>query len=67
MMAPTTVTPATILIFFIIFSLKNFAFSGGGEDGGSSGIDANPSVPSDAEKYCEDSDPADADASGVDI
>jgi hypothetical protein len=50
------VTPATILNPFFILSLKNFAFSGG-DDGG----------PSDAEKYCEDSDPSDADANGVDI
>jgi hypothetical protein len=54
MMPPTIVTPATILSIFIILSLKNFAFSGG-EDGN----------PSDAEKYCEVSDPSDADANGV--
>jgi hypothetical protein len=32
------VTPAIILIFFTIFSVKNFAFSGG-EDGDSSDVD----------------------------
>jgi hypothetical protein len=43
-------TPATTLIFFIIFSLKNFAFSGG-EDGDPSDIElCEGANPSDAEK-----------------
>jgi hypothetical protein len=103
MTPPITITPAKILSFFIIFSLKNPALSGGvsvgGEDEGGnpsgvkdggdpSGIKdgTNPSGmeccegigvgiescegtdPADgAEKYCEDSDPPDADEYGVGI
>jgi hypothetical protein len=63
--------PATILNFFIIFSLKNLAFSrglsvGGGGEGGDPS-DTELCDPSDAEKYCEDSDPSDADKYGVGV
>jgi hypothetical protein len=54
---------------------KNFAFSRGPSFNDGEGEDCDPSdielregaSPSDAEKYCEDSDPPDADRYGVDI
>ena len=67
MAPPMTTTPATILSFFIILSLKNFAFSRG-EVGGPSDIElCEGANPSDAKISCEASDASDADAGGVDI
>jgi hypothetical protein len=43
MVPPTITTPATIPIFFIIFLLKNFAFSGGVSVGGGEGECGDPS------------------------
>jgi hypothetical protein len=69
MMPPMIVTPAIILSFFIIFSLKNFAFSGG-EGGAPSDIElcegANPSNA--VEEECVDSDPSECPETGsVDV
>jgi hypothetical protein len=53
-----TTTPATILSFFIISSVKNFAFSGDFSVGGGEGGDGDPSD-SDIE-LCDGANPSDA-------
>jgi hypothetical protein len=60
-MAPVMIdTPAKNLSFLTISLLKNLSPSG---TVAVAGVDVDPS---DAEKYCEDSDPPDAEAKSVD-